>query len=144
MQGVDWDPTRNRIVIGAGDVIQLLDADDSAGEPETADSPFPVGGIPGGWVADGRHVFYEFLTVEDGAIVLVDLETGETETFLDSPANEYLPAASPDGRWVAYTSDASGVPEVYVRPFPSGTPEYVLSRGGGSDPRWSADGSDTT
>src|SRR5262249_13839679 len=47
---------------------------------------------------------------------------GKPEIFLRSPKNEQEPAFSPDGRWIAYTSAESGPFEVYVRPFPSGTP----------------------
>ena len=47
---------------------------------------------------------------------------------------------SPNGRWVAYQSDETGVPEVYVRPFPGpGAPVRVSPNGGGI-PTWRADG----
>ena len=48
---------------------------------------------------------------------------------------------SPDGRWMTYESDESGTTEVYVRPFPDGAGgKWQLSRGGGRQPRWRADG----
>jgi hypothetical protein len=43
---------------------------------------------------------------------------GKPEVFLKTPFNEMMPMFSPDGRWMAYTSDESGATEVYVRPFP--------------------------
>src|SRR5262249_22704215 len=43
---------------------------------------------------------------------------------------------SPDGRWMAYTSDESGQYEVYVRPFPSGLGRWQVSTSGGREPRW--------
>jgi serine/threonine-protein kinase len=51
-------------------------------------------------------------------------------------------ALSPDGRWLAYTSDdGSGLRyNVYVAPFPSMSPRRLVSRGGGIEPRWSRDG----
>jgi eukaryotic-like serine/threonine-protein kinase len=48
---------------------------------------------------------------------------------------------SPDGRWVVYTSNESGIREVYVQPFPSPAGgKWAVSSGGGSQPRWRSDG----
>jgi serine/threonine-protein kinase len=53
-----------------------------------------------------------------------------------------MPAFSPDGKWLAYTSNESGRDEVYVRPFPrtEGTAR-LISVNGGSGPVWALDGS---
>jgi len=53
---------------------------------------------------------------------------------------ETAPKISPDDRWMAYTSEESGKPEIYVQPFPSGEGKWRLSNGGGQNPRWSPDG----
>ena len=47
---------------------------------------------------------------------------------------------SPDGRWIAYSSDVSGKHEIYVRSFPGPSREWQISSGGGKSPRWSDDG----
>jgi Tol biopolymer transport system component len=47
---------------------------------------------------------------------------------------------SPDGRWVAYSSNETGNSEVYVSPFPSADGKWQVSRGGGEEPRWRRDG----
>ena len=57
---------------------------------------------------------------------------------------------SPDGRWVAYHSDESGRPEVYVRPFvppgatgtaaPTAGGQWQVSTAGGIHPVWRSDG----
>jgi Tol biopolymer transport system component len=47
---------------------------------------------------------------------------------------------SPDGRWLAYTSERTGRKEVYVTPFPSVASTHLVSREGGNEPRWSRDG----
>ena len=61
--------------------------------------------------------------------------------FLNTPFNEAAGEFSPDGRWVAYQSDESGLYEVYVRPFPDGDNEsHPISRGGGRYARWRGDG----
>jgi serine/threonine-protein kinase len=69
---------------------------------------------------------------------------GKPELFLGTPFNEQEPAFSPDGRWIAYTSNESGRSEVYVRPFPGGAPygsgKWQISTGGGAHPIWSRNG----
>jgi serine/threonine-protein kinase len=55
-------------------------------------------------------------------------------------ADEASPAVSPDGRWLAYTSNASGRVEAYVTPFPAGGARIQLSTNGASSPVWSRDG----
>jgi eukaryotic-like serine/threonine-protein kinase len=49
---------------------------------------------------------------------------------------------SPDGRWLAYSGDdlTGGRFDVFIAPFPAGTPRRLASRGRGSEPRWSRDG----
>ena len=54
---------------------------------------------------------------------------------------EMRPRVSPDGRWMAYVSDESGAPEVYVRPYPNvDEGKWLISRSGGDHPLWSRDG----
>jgi eukaryotic-like serine/threonine-protein kinase len=65
---------------------------------------------------------------------------GKAEAFLHSSFSEWDPAFSPDGRWLAYSSDESGNFEVYVRPFPGPGGKSQISTGGGSRPIWSRDG----
>ena len=71
---------------------------------------------------------------------------GKPELFLRAPPNAGEPAFSPDGRWIAHTSNESGRNEVYVRPFPSGTPsgsaKWQISTAGGWHPIWSRNGRD--
>ena len=60
--------------------------------------------------------------------------------LLTTRADERNPAVSPDGRWLAYTSDASGRDEVYVTPFPDGGARIPVSNAGGTSPVWARDG----
>ena len=62
------------------------------------------------------------------------------EPFVATPAVEFQPAFSPDGRWIAYNSNESGQAEVYVRPFPGPGGRWQVSEGGGSLPAWSRNG----
>ncbi|MGH7585217.1 MAG: protein kinase domain-containing protein [Gemmatimonadales bacterium] len=55
--------------------------------------------------------------------------------------DEFFPALSPDGRWLAYVSNESGREEVYLRPFPdTRAGKWQLTTDGGTQPLWSADG----
>jgi serine/threonine-protein kinase len=62
------------------------------------------------------------------------------EVFLQTPAAEFSPRFSPDGRWLACGSNESGRWEVFVRPFPSGDKKWQISTDGGVTARWSPDG----
>jgi Tol biopolymer transport system component len=74
------------------------------------------------------------------------LKAGSPEQFLKSSHSDVVPTLSPDGRWLAYSSDKSGKYEVYVRAFPPAVSgqggQWQISNNGGIDPRWSRSGHD--
>ena len=74
-------------------------------------------------------------------IKTLDLDSGAVAEFLATPAREFMASFSPDGHWLAYTSNESGRDEVYVRPFPptEGVARLV-SIGGGAGPVWAPNG----
>jgi len=61
--------------------------------------------------------------------------------YVASEFDEQMPRFSPDGKWVAYTSNETGQPEVYVRSFPDPSTKVQVSSGVGILPHWSPDGS---
>lgn len=65
---------------------------------------------------------------------------GDAREVLGTPFNESQGQLAPDGRWLAYTSMESGVPEVYVRAFPGPGGKWQISNGGGGGPQWRGDG----
>ena len=67
-------------------------------------------------------------------------DSAEFEGFLTAEWNEANAEISPDGRWVAYQSDESGEPRIYVHSFPVVTGQHSISPGLGTDPVWSPDG----
>jgi serine/threonine-protein kinase len=67
------------------------------------------------------------------------LRSGKSELFLQDSFAELAPMFSPDGHWLAYTSNQSGIFEVYVSTFPTGR-KLKISNGGGSFPVWSHNG----
>jgi hypothetical protein len=78
----------------------------------------------------------------DGAdIVLVSVGPNAAMTpLVATPASEFDPTVSPDGRCLAYASLENGKSDVYIRPFPDGTGRTLVSNAGGSFPLWSRDG----
>jgi len=60
--------------------------------------------------------------------------------FVATPFDESAATFSPDGRWVAYQSNASMRNEVYVRRYPLSTEQWQISNAGGESPMWSPDG----
>jgi Tol biopolymer transport system component len=68
------------------------------------------------------------------------LQVGPPAPLLASPAIEWCPAISPDGKLLAYTSTGSGGNEIYVQDFPNGGGKWLVSSGGGGYARWSGAG----
>jgi hypothetical protein len=65
------------------------------------------------------------------------LRIGKAEAFLKTPADERHPSLSPDGHWLAYTSNDSGSYQVYVKAFPDKGGRFPVSTGVGMYPVWS-------
>ncbi len=77
----------------------------------------------------------------DSNIVTVSLKPGAQPTpLVNTQFMEYAAAVSPDGRWLAYQSNESGRPEIYVRELVGSGGRWPISTGGGEEPRWSPDG----
>jgi len=64
------------------------------------------------------------------------LRAGKPEVFLDTPSDERDPSFSPDGRWLAYSSNESGTLQVFVRAFPDTGGKWQISNSGGVYPVW--------
>jgi hypothetical protein len=100
---------------------------------------------------DGRFLIFDDHSVQqrqDLWILPLDAPAGKATPipFLVTPADETFAQFSPDGKWIAYTSDESGRREVYVQGFaPDRVPaaaigKWPISTAGGNKPRWRADG----
>lgn len=87
------------------------------------------------WSADGETLLFG----HEGDIWALS-GSGEPSPVIDSPANENRHQLSPDGRYLAYTSDESGERDVYVTSFPETAQRWTISTDGGDQPVWSRDG----
>ncbi|HKR27603.1 MAG TPA: hypothetical protein VJS11_09110, partial [Acidobacteriaceae bacterium] len=100
--------------------------------------------FPKSWSPDGHYLIYVQINAGTGADLLALPMRPDAHPLVlaQTTGNEDQGQFSPDGRWVAYTSNESGVSEIYVIPFPP-TPNggrWIVSRGGGVMPRWRRDG----
>ncbi|MBI3451084.1 MAG: serine/threonine-protein kinase [Acidobacteria bacterium] len=99
--------------------------------------------LPASWSADGKFIAYESTSDPNMKQDLWVLPlTGDRKpiAFLRTPFGERWPRFSPDGSFIAYTSNESGRNEIYVAPFPGPGGKWQISTTGGSRPRWRRDG----
>ena len=92
---------------------------------------------------DGRWLILRTAPVGSGSPDIVGMHLPDTALvpLVTTSAQEFHPALSPDGRWLAYSSNESGGYEVYVRPFPeTSSAKWQVSTAGGSEPSWTRNG----
>jgi eukaryotic-like serine/threonine-protein kinase len=89
------------------------------------------------WSPDGQFLAFSEWMASD--IFIYRFEDRTSAPFLATQADEGPPEFSPDGRWLAYTSNESGRDESYVTSFPGREKTLTVSRQGGTDPKWSRD-----
>jgi eukaryotic-like serine/threonine-protein kinase len=92
---------------------------------------------------DSRWLVLRSSIFEPGKGNIFGVRLGDTTLvpLVIGPALEGDAAVSPDGRWLAYASEESGVLEIYVRPFPdAASARWQVSAAGGTDPVWSRSG----
>jgi Tol biopolymer transport system component len=149
-----WTPDGKHIAFqtrrGSSNTISWVRSDGAGGVQKLIEgnlvTPYSIS-------ADSRHLaYYDQNSASQFEIWTMPLDVtdpdhpkpGTPELFARSQANELQPSFSPDGHWIAYTSDESGADEVYVRPFPETAAggKWQVSSGGGQVPVWSRDGRD--
>jgi Tol biopolymer transport system component len=102
--------------------------------------------LPTDWSRDGRFVVFAapapktrfdiwYAPTRAGRI-----DISAAATVVATTASESEGQLSPDGKWLAYASSDSIVPDIYVRSFPTGSTVWRVTTNGGGDPRWRADG----
>jgi hypothetical protein len=96
--------------------------------------------VPNSWSADDRQILCSHSSPTGSSLTILDVAAAKFTPFIPSKANQNNGMISPDGKWAAYVSDELGNPEVYVTSFPAGAGRWQVSRGGGTEPRWRADG----
>jgi Tol biopolymer transport system component len=118
----------------SGDATLLMDA--------VAVKQTPTWKQPTSWSPDGQLVVYEAFDPKTSWDLWALPLSGDRQPrpILHSEFQELEGQISPDGRWLAYTSDESKRWEVYVRPLSDATGKWLISSAGGRFARWRGDG----
>jgi serine/threonine protein kinase/Tol biopolymer transport system component len=112
---------------GSGDVERLTTSEDAQ--------------YPASFSRDGKLLAFTDANPTTGFdIWIVRFGDHKAEPFIQTTHNECAPAFSPDGHWLAYTSDESGRNEVYVQAYPGPGGKYQISTEGGTEAVWNRDG----
>jgi Tol biopolymer transport system component len=142
-----WAPDSRHILFSSGSAIFWMRSDGS----EDPQRVLQGTGLPRAWSIspDGRVAIFD-KSAESGfdlwtlPLDLADPDhpkPGKLELFLRTQADEMVPRFSPDGRWIAYRSNETGTPELYVRPFPAASGgKWQISAGGAIYGLWSNKG----
>ncbi len=134
-----WSPDGSRILftsIGPLGVPQAFSKQSSGTGEEEA---LPIVGRVSDWSRDGKYILFNYQI--GGDIYYLPTAKGEQpKPYLNSPAYELYGQFSPNGKYIAYSSNETGNYEVYVQAFPGAGGKRQISRGGGSQPRWRKDG----
>jgi Tol biopolymer transport system component/predicted Ser/Thr protein kinase len=135
-----WSPSGTEILFSRGRKLYRQRAELHASAQEL---PGLTGTI-NDWSHDGRWAI-GFTRSEKGTnldIFSYELETKTRHTWLATGFIEYQPRLSADGKWMAYTSNSSGRPEIYLRAFEGDAAAIQVSTNGGMHPIWRRDGSE--
>jgi eukaryotic-like serine/threonine-protein kinase len=140
-----WSPDGSRIAFASsrdGPLNLYMKTASGAGDEELllkTDLPKH----PSDWSRDGRYLVYSTRDPKTkGDLWVLPLsEDRKPQPYLQAEFNETHGQISPDGRYLAYSSNETGPYEVYVRPFPNAAVgKWQVSIGGGGQPRWRRDG----
>jgi serine/threonine-protein kinase len=141
-----WSPDGRYIAFRTAGEGMSVTRSDGSGKPQSLTQSKNLQ-IPWSFVPDGKRLaFMEegmgtfhlwTVPLESGS---AGLRAGKPEVFLHTQADERTPSFSPDGRWMAYSSNESGTPQVYVRAFPDKGGKWQISNSGGTIPMWSHNG----
>lgn len=151
--GAVWSPDGSRVAFHSNrkGVWNLYLKPASGAGAEEALLESEGGKFVSDWSRDARFLLYEHNDPKTRGNLWVLSMQGERKPYLvlQTPYDEDGARFSPNGRWIAYTSDESGRDEVYVIPFqlddkgvpvPSPAGKWQVSTGGGWNSRWRRDG----
>jgi len=138
-----WTPDGKRLAFqssNGGPLNLSLQPADGSGAPERLTNR-EVRQAPSSFSPDGQLLAFVETTPNTGMdIWILRMSDRKAQPFLQTPANEGGPQFSPDGRWLAYSSNESGRTEIYVQPYPGPGGKWQISNDGGAEPMWNPNG----
>jgi dipeptidyl aminopeptidase/acylaminoacyl peptidase len=126
-----------------GDTALFRQRADGSGSPERLTKPEAGVGQAASGIWSGPNQMFTF-TEYKGAeydVWVYSMADRKATPFDNTPGSEQIVGVfSPDGKWIAYSSNETGKFEIFVQPYPKTTAKYQITRDGGGHPRWSPDG----
>jgi serine/threonine protein kinase len=123
--------------------IYVSDAANPTNAKPLTSGPFDV---PSAWTPDGKELLFTrgFTSLGGNTdIYAVSIDRPDKpRALIATPAEERFPELSPDGKWLAYVSNDTGQPQLYVQPYPGPGPRVTIASGGAQDPAWSKNSSE--
>jgi eukaryotic-like serine/threonine-protein kinase len=149
-----WSPDGSRVIFaanGGGFLASLYEKPVSGATDEHLILKSPDVKHPRSWSPDGRFLMYDAYNLNTGRAEIWALPVDgdrKPAPILKGGFNVGSAHISPDSHWMAYGSDETGRPEIFVREFSTNSAEsnfvlggqWQISTGGGVDPRWGSDG----
>jgi Tol biopolymer transport system component len=133
-----WTVDGKSLAFGVG-LIGILRMSVESGETEHLTESKSLQ-LPNSWSPNGELAYTENLPLQGDIWVLPSENGSQPREFLVTEFNERHPMFSPNGQWIALSSDRSGQDEVYVTPFPGPGRMIQVSNNGGSQPQWAHSG----
>jgi eukaryotic-like serine/threonine-protein kinase len=139
-----WSPDGRQIAFAAdreGPQHIYVKHVDEAGPERQIDDSSALFKSPNAWTSDGRSILVTQLDADTAQnIYRVSLDNGEAVRLVAGPTIDRSAALSPDGRWLAYSSDQTGRFEVYVQAVSGAGRRVQVSQQSGVAPAWTSDG----
>jgi Tol biopolymer transport system component len=139
-----WSPDASRIIYASRKkgVYDLYERSIARPDSEATLLESPLSKRPLDWSPDGRLVLYRQTDPKTGPDIWALPLGGSSRPFavVNTDAEDTSGKFSPDGKWIAYESNRSGRPEVFVRAFPGPGAEAQVSVQGGAQVRWAPHG----
>jgi len=134
-----WTQDGGRITFGSNRsfhfTVYQKNSDGSGAETQVIDLDAPQQS-PWDWSRDGKYL----LLMKNEQLWYLSASDWQPKPFIQTKGTIRNAQFSPDGKWVAYSSNETGSSEVYVSAFSNPLSKRQISRGGGQEPRWRRDG----